>query len=194
LPQLDALTLRARADVSLTPLYLAGLQNIQLSYLEIGGEGGFNFNGIRINPGDIDTLFGSHATLDQLCVSWQGDTGAQVNPSFLQYLPRLLIERVLVNYRALRILEMPAPCGAVDLRMMPFGPLNGTVTTLSVASVVPPRANPQTSPNAYRREILHMACQLIKHFPDLEDLEHARNEAFMQEVWRDFHTMKRAGL
>ncbi|KAH0149385.1 hypothetical protein KCU67_g11081, partial [Aureobasidium melanogenum] len=36
LPQLDALTLRARADVSLTPLYLAGLQNIQLSYLEIG--------------------------------------------------------------------------------------------------------------------------------------------------------------
>ncbi|KAG9516559.1 hypothetical protein KCV07_g6729, partial [Aureobasidium melanogenum] len=194
LPQLDTLALKARADVSLTPLYLAGLQNIQLSYLEIGGEDRFNFNGIRIDPDDIDTLFGSHATLGALSVAWLGDTGTQVNHSFLQYQPSLLIERVLTNYRALRILEMPGPCGAVDLKMLPFAPLNGTVTTLSVEHVVPPRVNPRTRPEEYKREILYMACQLIKHFPDLEDWPHAQTEAFIKDVLEDFRTMKRAGL
>ncbi|KAG9857934.1 hypothetical protein KCU68_g939, partial [Aureobasidium melanogenum] len=194
-PHLEQLTAnQTRADVLLTPTYLGGLQNIRLTYLTIDGEGDSNFNGIMITPNDIDTLFGSHATLLYLNVSWQGDTDPQVNPSFLQHRPRLLIERVLANYRVLQTLEMPAPCGAVNLKRLPAGPLNGTIDYLSVASMVPPRTNKATHPVAYNTEILQMACQLIKHFPDLEDLDSHRDEAFVEEVWRDYETMKRAGL
>lgn len=145
LPRLETLVLIARARVSLTTHYLSGLQNLHLTYLQIGGEGALQFNGITITPNDIDTLFGSHASLQYLNVSWRGDNA---NNSFLQHRPRLLMERVLANYPVLRSLEMPAPCGPVYLQRLPAASLNSNVRYLDVASVVPPRANRNTHPVA----------------------------------------------
>lgn len=136
---LTTLSLKARADVSLTPFYLRGLRNLHLVKLDIGGERSFAFNGLMISVDDIDTIFGSHGTLRDLEVAWRGDTVA--NPTFLQHSPELLLERVITHYPALRHLDMPIPCGPLDLRRMPFAPLNSDLESLCVDHLVAPRTD-----------------------------------------------------
>ncbi|KAK5999337.1 hypothetical protein QM012_005555 [Aureobasidium pullulans] len=144
LPQLGRLCLVARANVALTTHYLRGLQNLRLGMLEIYGEGGSDFNGLAITVNDIDTVFGSHATLQYLRVAWRGDTGPAGNLSFLQYSPHLLVERVITRYPALETLELPDPCGVMNLRRLPALPLNSNVRYLSFKRIQAPRANMNT--------------------------------------------------
>ncbi|KAH0339593.1 hypothetical protein KCU81_g7214, partial [Aureobasidium melanogenum] len=194
LPRLRSLELIARAHILLTTRYLRGLQNLSLSMLSIHGEGGSGFNGHMITANDIDTLFGSHRTLISLEVAWEGDSRSANNPSFLQYSPHLLVERVATHYPALETLILPAPCAAIDLGRLPARALRSKLQYLQVERVAAPTVNPITRPVEYRTAILSMACKLIKHFPRLLDLMSNQDEDVVDEVFRDFETMRRAGL
>lgn len=144
LPQLENLSLVARAEnLLLTPHSLRGLQNLHLTTLAIKGDRDFEFNGLMITIPDIDTVFGSQATLRFLKVGWQGD---QDNDSFLQFSPVFLMERVLLNYRVLETLEMSAPCGAVNLKSLPLLPTNSNIRVLEVEAILPPQADPDVRP------------------------------------------------
>ncbi|KAH0336411.1 hypothetical protein KCU74_g2027, partial [Aureobasidium melanogenum] len=63
-----------------------------------------------------------------------------------------------------------------------------------VERVAAPTVNPITRPVEYRTAILSMACKLIKHFPRLLDLMSNQDEDVVDEVFRDFETIRRAGL
>lgn len=135
LPRLSSLSLVARAEVWLTPLYLVGLQNLSLSTLEIGGSDGCAFNGPLISVNDIDTIFGSHGSLNTLAVGWSGDA---TNTTFLQHSPHLLIQRVVTQYPGLQSLILLEPCGPLNLRRMPRATLNGNLRYLDVEGIVAP--------------------------------------------------------
>ncbi|KAH0365962.1 hypothetical protein KCU65_g5726, partial [Aureobasidium melanogenum] len=193
LPRLRSLKLIARAHILLTTRYLRGLQSLNLSTLEIHGQGAFGFEGHMITVDNIDTLFGSHQTLRTLKVAWEGDSHSANNPSFLQYSPHLLIERVSTHYRALQTLEMPAPCAAIDLSRLPERALNSNIEWLDVDRIAAPTQNPFTHPVEYRTAIRNMAGQLIKHFPRLKDVNSDQDEDLVDEIWIDYEMMRRGG-